>query len=281
MEWPDSPDELKNVLRCLNTSDKDFTWNIDNSEREITLQLVWKTHLEPSGSIVAASGKDQPQIGKKNKSPSRRARDRRRLEEFRKRKKQHHKLVNCLPCDYKDVKGSTEVQSNAKKPSPTKKMVPHEALVSSSVSTSDSRQEDLLSSNRLNPAAKEFVPGEPCVPDTFQEVPGCESLDDAASVDDIDLHLEVTDSEDTAAEEEIEVPKRRSGRRIQQPTDRKDTEPEDMMAVPRRRSERQTRRPSRYGNSVSHLAQCKPELDVFMTLANCLQSLLKRMDSGR
>ena len=42
MDLPSFPDKLRDVIQCLDTREKTISWNIHNTEKKITLNIVWK-----------------------------------------------------------------------------------------------------------------------------------------------------------------------------------------------------------------------------------------------
>ena len=122
MELPVFPDELKCVLTCLDTTGKELSWNIQRSSKKVVLNLVWKVtskcppsevkpqifapskkSLKPAGKPVvlsekppsaACAGQPSQPGAKKKKSPSRLARDRKRLLLFKERKKEQRSQLH-------------------------------------------------------------------------------------------------------------------------------------------------------------------------------------------
>lgn len=100
MELPHFPDKLTEIMKCLDTSNKHFIWNIHNTDEKITVTLVWEAEMSKSNFAPKLSKQRKQQVGntatgstkplsrsKKKKSPSRLARDRKRLLDFKIRKK--------------------------------------------------------------------------------------------------------------------------------------------------------------------------------------------------
>ena len=116
MELPVFPDELKEVLTCLDTNGKELCWTIQRSSKKTVLSLTWKilsksppnevphrkfvssskrskpvgnpTDLRARASASASSAGATCQSGqKKKKSPSRLKRDRIRLQQFKEKKR--------------------------------------------------------------------------------------------------------------------------------------------------------------------------------------------------
>ena len=114
MEGPGLPDSVASVLQCLDINGKQLTWNISNTDSKTTLTMVWTspplsnlaptdvrqkrkqqegrsdTHVDQVPTAALQKVKFIKKKGKtrKKKSPSRLARDWKRLREFRNRKKQ-------------------------------------------------------------------------------------------------------------------------------------------------------------------------------------------------
>ena len=100
---PDLPFDLKYTLCGIDTKGATIDWNIHRTSRDISLQIVF--HLSKFPSKIKKAAKPpagvKPCVGKKNKphkSPSRLARDRRRLELFKRKKSElkHAKNVSKI-----------------------------------------------------------------------------------------------------------------------------------------------------------------------------------------
>ena len=124
MELPVFPDELKHMLACMDTNEKELSWNIQRSSEKTVVNLTWKVMTKPKSknppsekkfapspkahksagkpavlkkivaSAPSAGLQSQPPSKKKRKSPSRLARDRKRLLQFKEKKKEERSQLH-------------------------------------------------------------------------------------------------------------------------------------------------------------------------------------------
>ena len=152
MELPVLPESLVNSLKCLDTNNKQFAWNIYSTSEKIVVNLTWKNNIHQSNvapNDVTNAGKKKPDTKctasllrqnhlaqsvkkRKKKSPSRLSRDRRRLLEFREKKRKHQEGQSpSPPADPPDPAEQLESPSSPRDqgPLPIQSMAPHPVAV--------------------------------------------------------------------------------------------------------------------------------------------------------